>query len=88
MANQQTITGMALYRPQATMNRAPYSTCRFATPWMLRSMASPAMAIRIGIAVKAKRCRTLSEMKAMSREKPKAAVHGGMEYSCVVISRR
>lgn len=53
---------------------------------MLSSIANPASATQIGTRVKAKRCRSLSEKKAMHMENPNAAAHGGIEYNCVVIA--
>jgi hypothetical protein len=41
------------------------------------------METSIGKIVKASRCCNLSDTKAIAMEKPKAAAHGGIEYSWV-----
>lgn len=47
---------------------------------------NPIRAIAIGIKVKTNRCRSRSEQKAITIEKPNAAAQGGMEYSWVLIA--
>ena len=55
---------------------------------MFSKIPYPAIATNIGINVKANRCFNLSDRKAMAMEKPNAAAHGGIEYSCVLIARQ
>ena len=62
-----------------TRKRAPYSRCGRVV--VDRRMAKPAMAMRMGMIVKMKRCLKRSLKKAMIKAKVKEAAQGGTECS-------